>query len=210
MDSTPTRERFDEAYRSGLAPWVIDQPQPVVRALERDGWIRGAVLDVGCGTGEHTIHLAERGYDVIGVDVSPAGIDQARAGAAARGVNARFEVGDAFDLGDEPRFDTVLDSALFHIFDDDDRARYVRSLHRVVRPGGFVHVLALSDYGPGFGPQVGEATVLNAWRDGWLLERLQQSTYRGAVVRPEHAALLERPLGDLVDLPAWLLRVRRI
>src|SRR5438445_11227273 len=116
MDSTPTRERFDEAYKSGSAPWVIDQPQPVVVTLEQDGWIRGAVLDVGCGTGEHTIHLADRGYDVLGVDVSPAGVEQARAGAAARGVTARFEVGDVFALGDEPRYDTVLDSALFHIF----------------------------------------------------------------------------------------------
>jgi SAM-dependent methyltransferase len=208
MDSTPTRERFDEAYTSGSAPWVIDEPQPAVVALERDGWIRGSVLDVGCGTGEHTIHLADRGYDVVGVDVSPAGIEQARAGATARGVSARFEVGDAYDLGGEPRYDTVLDSALFHIFDDDDRARYVRSLARVVRPGGVVHVLALSDTGPGFGPQVSETTILGAFLDGWRLELLQMSTYRGAVVRPEHAALLGREIGEHVDLPAWLARVR--
>src|SRR5581483_10272355 len=153
MDSTPTRERFDEAYTSGSAPWVIDQPQPAVVALEREGWIRGSVLDIGCGTGEHTMHLSAFGYDVLGVDVSPAGIDQARAAAAERGVPARFEVGDAFQLGDVPRYDTVLDSALFHIFDDEDRARYVRGLRRIVRPGGVVHVLALSDTGPGFGPQ---------------------------------------------------------
>lgn len=210
MDSTPTRARFDEAYTSGSAPWVIDQPQPVVVALERDGWIRGAVLDVGCGTGEHTIALAALGYDVLGVDVSPAGIDQARANAAERGVVARFEVGDAFDLGDMPRYDTVLDSALFHIFDDDDRARYVRSLQRVVRRGGVVHVLALSDTGPGFGPQVAETTILGAFLDGWRLELLEMRTYRGAVVRPEHAALLRRSIGEHVDLPAWLARLRRL
>lgn len=210
MDSTPTRARFDEAYTSGSAPWVIDGPQPVVVGLERDGWIRGVVLDVGCGTGEHTIHLTELGYDVLGVDVSPAGIDQARAAAAERGVPARFEVGDAFDLGDEPRYDTVLDSALFHIFDDEDRARYVESLHRIVRPGGVVHLLALSDTGPGFGPQVAETTILGAFLDGWRLEWLAMTTYRGAVVRPEHAKLLERPLSEQVDLPAWLARIRRL
>lgn len=210
MDSTPTRARFDEAYTSGSAPWVIDEPQPVVVALERDGWIRGAVLDVGCGTGEHTMHLAALGYDVLGLDVSPAGIAEARAAAAERGVSARFEVGDALDLGDGPRYDTVLDSALFHIFDDHDRARYVRSLRRVVRPDGVVHVLALSDTGPGFGPQVADTTILGAFLDGWRLELLRMSSYRGAVVRPEHAELLGRPLGDHVDLPAWEARIRRV
>jgi SAM-dependent methyltransferase len=210
MDSTPTRARFDEAYISGSAPWVIDEPQPVVVALEKDGWIRGTVLDVGCGTGEHTIHLAALGYDVLGVDVSPAGIDQARAGAAERGVSARFEVGDCFDLGDDARYDTVLDSALFHIFDDDDRARYVESLQRVVKPGGVVHLLALSDTGPGFGPQVAETTILGAFLDGWRLELLEMSTYRGAVRRSEHAELLGRRMGEHVDLPAWMARIRRL
>lgn len=210
MDTTPTRERFDEAYKTGSAPWVIDQPQPAVVALERDGWFRGSVLDVGCGTGEHTIHLARLGYDVLGVDVSPAGIDQARAGAASRGVSTHYEIGDCFDLGGSPTYDTVLDSALFHIFDDGDRARYVRSLSRVVRSGGVLHLLALSDTGPGFGPQVAETTIVGAFLDGWQLESLRMTTYRGAVVRPEHAQLMGRNMGEHVDLPAWMARIRRL
>ncbi|GAB7071361.1 class I SAM-dependent methyltransferase [Mycobacterium hodleri] len=207
--TTPARDRFDEAYQSGTPPWVIGEPQPAVVALERTGAIRGAVLDVGCGLGEHTILLTALGYDVLGVDFSPHAVEQARANAAARGVDGHFEVRDALTLDAEPGYDTVLDSALFHVFGDDaDRTRYVASLHRAIRPGGVLHVLALSDAGRGFGPSVSEETVRTAFADGWEIEALDGTTYRG-VVGPAHADALGLPVGTVVEEPAWLGRVRR-
>lgn len=207
---TPSLSVFDEAYTSGAAPWVIGQPQPAILRLERQGWVRGKVLDIGCGTGEHTIHLVTLGYDVCGVDLSSRAIEQARANAAAHGVTAHFEVADALALRDDTTFDTVIDSALFHIFDAGDRTRYAQSLHRACRPGGLVHVLALADTGPRFGPQVSEAAIRDAFGQGWLMEDLRPAQYRGVVVRDEHAAALNRRIGELVDLPAWLARARRI
>src|ERR1700742_3161705 len=105
MEPLSATAHWDSVYRSRSAPWLIDQPQPAVIALERDGWIRGSVLDVGCGAGEHTIALTARGHDVLGVDFSPAAVDVARANAAGRNVPARFEVADALDLGDRALFD---------------------------------------------------------------------------------------------------------
>jgi SAM-dependent methyltransferase len=209
MDPTPTLSRFDEAYKSRTAPWVIGEPQPAIVELQRAGWIHSNVLDVGCGTGEHTILLTRLGYDVLGVDLSPHAIEQARANAAAKGVDARFEVADAINLGDERRYATIIDSALFHIFDDTDRPRYVRSLHAAARPGGLVHVLALSDAGRGFGPQVSETVVRDAFGGGWMLEALDTTTYRG-VVGQAHAEALGLPVGTVVDEPAWLARARRV
>ncbi|MGH4020439.1 MAG: class I SAM-dependent methyltransferase [Pseudonocardiaceae bacterium] len=209
-ETTPSRVVFDEAYTSRTAPWVIGEPQPAIVALERAGWIRGSVLDPGCGTGEHTIHLARLGYDIRGIDFSENAIEQARANAAERNVAARFDVTDALQLGKDPTYDTVIDSALFHIFDPGDRGRYMRSLHRACRPGALVHVLALSDTGPGFGPQVSDTVIRAAFGEGWFLEDLQSSQYRGVIVSSDHATALGRPVGDLVDLPAWLARARRI
>jgi SAM-dependent methyltransferase len=209
MDPTPTLSRFDEAYKSRTAPWVIGEPQPAIVELQRAGWIHSKVLDVGCGTGEHTILLTRLGYDVLGVDLSPHAIEQARANAAVKGVDARFEVADATNLGGEPLYTTIVDSALFHIFDDTDRPRYVRSLHTATRPGGLVHVLALSDAGRGFGPQVSETVVRNAFGEGWELEALDTTTYRG-VVGEGHAEALGLPVGTRVDEPAWLARARRL
>jgi SAM-dependent methyltransferase len=209
MDSTPTFSRFDDAYKTRTAPWVIDEPQAAIVELQRAGWIHSKVLDIGCGTGEHTILLTRLGYDVLGIDFSPHAVEQARASAAEKGVDARFEVANAMNLGSDPGYQTVVDSALFHIFDDADRARYVSSLHAAVRPGGLVHVLSLSDAGRGFGPQVSEADIRGAFGEGWVLEALDTTTYRG-VVQEAQADAIGLPVGTRVDEPAWLARVRRV
>jgi SAM-dependent methyltransferase len=209
MDSTPTFSRFDDAYKTRTAPWVIGEPQPAIVELQRAGLIHSKVLDIGCGTGEHTIMLTRLGYDVLGIDFAPHAVEQARANAAEQGVDAGFEVADAMNLDPEPGYQTIVDSALFHIFDDADRARYVRSLHTAVRPGGVVHVLALSDAGRGFGPQVSEAQIREAFGDGWTLEALDTTTYRG-VVQQAQADAIGLPVGTRVDEPAWLARARRV
>jgi len=201
-------ERFNDAYESRTAPWVIGEPQPAIVTLEQTGRIRGRVLDAGCGLGEHTILLTALDYDVLGIDYAPNAVEQARANAASKGLAARFEVADATNLAADGRYDTIVDSALFHVFGDGDRARYVASLHGAVKPGGYVHVLALSDAGRGFGPQVSEADVRGAFGDGWELEALDVTTYRGVVT----AVLTEQvgqPVGTVVEEPAWLARVRR-
>lgn len=208
MDVTPTLSLFDDAYKTGTAPWVIGAPQPAIVDLERAALIRGEVLDLGCGAGEHTILLTSLGYHVLGVDYAPSAVEYARRNAVARGVDARFEVADAMNLGDL-RYDTIVDSALFHIFAEADRARYVRSLHAACRAGGLVHVLALSDRGRGFGPQVGESDIRGAFGEGWTLESLVDNTYRGVVQQAQSDAL-GLPVGTLVDEPAWLARVRRL
>lgn len=206
---TPSQDRFDDAYRSGTPPWVIGEPQPAIVALEQRGLIRGRVLDLGCGAGEHTILLAGLGYDVLGVDFAPNAVAHARENAAARGVDARFDVADAMNLGTSPTYDTVVDSALFHVFDEADRARYVANLLGATEPGALVHVLALSDAGRGFGPQVSEADVRTAFGAGWEVEALDATTYRGVVTEAQ-ADALGLAAGTSVDEPAWLVRVRRV
>ena len=210
--NTPARQLFEDAYQNRTAPWVIGEPQPAIVALEATGAIRGAVLDIGCGLGEHTIMLTRLGYDVVGVDYADGAVQQARENAAAAGVDARFAVGDAMALGADAavgtEWDTILDSALFHIFGDDDRPRYVASLHRGLKLGGVLHVLALSDAGRGFGPEVSETVIREAFATGWDLLSLDTTTYRG-VVGAQNAEAIGLPAGTVVDEPAWLARARR-
>ncbi|WP_431970595.1 class I SAM-dependent methyltransferase [Nocardia sp. bgisy134] len=218
---TQAPEFWNTVYDNDTAPWVIGEPQPAIVALERDGWIRGRVLDPGTGAGEHTIALTKLGYDVLGVDLSPSAVAYARHNAADKGVSgARFEVVDMLTLADADDdrlgvFDTVVDSALFHVFgtEPEARAAYVRGLHRICKPDGLVHVLALSDTEPGFGPRISDSLIRESFAgEGWELEDLVPTTYRGRIteVVAEEVARLDLPAEGLVDVAAWLARIRRV
>lgn len=199
---------FEEAYSNRSAPWVIGEPQPVVVALEQKGLVDGKVLDVGCGTGENALHLAARGHDVTGHDFSPHAIEKARENARAQGAEVRFEVADALALEPAARFDTVVDSALFHLLDPDDRSRYAERLHGACRSGAVVHVLGLSDVEPGFGPVINDSAFPDAFGDGWSIEDVRPSRYRG-MIDGEQSDRLMLPEGTAADMVAVLARVRR-
>jgi SAM-dependent methyltransferase len=177
---------FDDAYR-GTPPWEIGRPQPALAALVDAGEVTGRVLDVGCGTGELALLAAARGLDVTGVDGSPRAITIARQKAADRGIaGVRFEVGDALDLRAlGATFDTVLDSGVFHVFNDDDRARYVESIRQVTVIGARYHLLVFSDATPGdWGPRrVRRSDLDAAFANGWELRAVEAATFE--VTLPE-------------------------
>lgn len=171
---------WDAWYRERIPPWDIGRPQPAVVRLADAGELVGPVLDCGCGTGEHTILLAERGIEALGVDIAPAALEIARGKAAARGVEIDVAVADALELGRlGRRFRTVLDSALFHALGDEERPRYIAGLADVVEPGGVVHVLCFSDRTPGAeGPRrISQAELRLAFADGWTVERIDPEVY---------------------------------
>ncbi len=172
---------WDAAYVADLPPpWDIGRPQPVFTRLADQGLLRGRLLDAGCGTGENTMMATEHGAYALGVDVAPNAIAQARQKAAGRGSAARFEVADVLDLGRLGlTFDTVVDSGVFHVFDDEDRPRYVASLASVMRPGATCYLLCFSDRQPGtMGPRrVTQDELTAAFRDGWDITSITAETF---------------------------------
>jgi cyclopropane fatty-acyl-phospholipid synthase-like methyltransferase len=170
--------RPDDLYRT-RPPWDIGRPQPAFVALADVGAIRGRVLDVGCGTGEHVLMSAGLGLDATGVDLAAAAIHAARDKAHNRGLPARFLLQDARQLADlGESFDTVLDCGLFHIFADDDRVTFVESLRSVLPPGGRYFMLCFSDRQPGdWGPRrVTRDEITATFADGWRVDTIEPAT----------------------------------
>jgi SAM-dependent methyltransferase len=152
------------------APWDIGRPQPAFVRLAERGLLSGRLLDAGCGSGENTLLAASAGADALGIDVAAAAIEQARRKAAEREAAASFQVADALELDQLGRvFDTVIDSGLFHVFDDDDRARYVMSLGSALRAGGLCYLMCFSDLEPGdWGPRrVNQEEIRGCFGQGW-------------------------------------------
>ena len=97
--SRPERlDRFDAMYDAGPPPWDIGRPQPAFLELVQRSVLRGRVLDVGCGTGEHALMAAALGLGAVGIDAVPQAISQARRKAHERGLQVRFLVWDALRL----------------------------------------------------------------------------------------------------------------
>ena len=197
--TTPSAE-WDSAYQDHLPPWDIGRPQPAFVRLADSGLLSGRVLDAGCGTGEQALLAAAHGATAMGVDLSALAIEKARGKAAQRGLTARFEVDDALHLeriGES--FDTVIDSGLFHVFDDAGRAKYVSSLAAVIEPGGRYYMMCFSDSQPGvWGPRrVRREEIALAFGDGWAVESITPDTFK------------VNPIQGTGSVSAWLAIIRR-
>lgn len=98
------------------------------------------VLDAACGTGRHAVALAQRGYEVVGADLSPEMVARARAHAESAGVPVRFEVAGFGALAPAvgSRFDALLclGNSLPHLLTEEDLRTALADFAACLRPGG--------------------------------------------------------------------------
>ena len=201
--ATVTRARFQNLYAEN-APWDIGKPQPAFAALADT--VIGSVLDAGCGTGENALFFAARGHEVTGFDFLEQAIASAKRKAAERGLAATFLTKDALTLRDWPaQFDNVIDSGLFHVFSDEDRALYALGIETVLKRDGHLFLLCFSEQTPGTqGPRrVSQDELRSAFSKGWEINSIEPARFE---VRPE----LRQLIFGGEDPRAWLLIARRM
>jgi SAM-dependent methyltransferase len=142
------RAFFDSVYRE-TPPWDVGGPQPAMSALLTAHPPASPVLDVGCGSGDLAIALAQGGFQALGIDFVDAAIEQARAKVGALPPEVarclEFQVADALQPSLLQRqFGAVVDSGFFHLFEPDQRDRFVDELASTLRPGGRYYLLAFA------------------------------------------------------------------
>jgi len=177
MTVVPNRQTFENLY-AGKAPWDIGKPQKAF--IDVAYQISGSVLDCGCGTGDNALFFAGRGNKVTGIDFLEEPIKRAKQKAAERGLTATFLVMNALALKEIPElFDNVIDSGLFHVFSDDDRAQYVAGLATILKPNGCLFLMCFSDKEPGTeGPRrVSTKELHDVFAEGWHIENIQPTRF---------------------------------
>ena len=145
----PDPHTFFDAVYQAQPPWDIGGPQPALSALFDAFPPASPVLDLGCASGDLSIHLARRGLEVLGVDFVATAVDHAREKAAALPAEIasrlRVEVADGLRPSAlSQRFGAVVDSGFFHLFDPEQGERFVADLAGALRPGGRYYLLAFA------------------------------------------------------------------
>ncbi len=148
----PQMKAWDNEYKQSKLLHFHPEPQKdtlkFLKYLKKEQRWRPdgkTVLDAGCGTGRNANHIADMGGTVTGIDISPTAITIAKEAAQEKKVYATYYV---MDMGQElifpdASFDLALDVTSSNSLTETERAAYLKEMHRVLKPGGFMFVKAL-------------------------------------------------------------------
>ncbi len=148
---------MDNIYRNMAQediPWNIENPPKALVELVEGGVVRPCrAIDFGCGTGNYSIYLAGKGFDVTGVDISPTAIRIAKENAKRKGIRCRFVTADVLGELSEIRetFEFAFDWELLHHIFPEDRTKYVRNVYGKLSSNGSYLSVCFSEKDPQFG-----------------------------------------------------------
>ena len=135
---------WDARYADGETPWDSGRASTnLMRVLADQRIAPCRALEIGCGTGTNAIYLAEWGFSVTAVDISPLAIEAAKTKVADTEVKVDFRQADLTqdpDVGGP--FDFVFDRGVYHTLREDHLRALLALLDRVTNPGALYVVLA--------------------------------------------------------------------
>ncbi|NPA94947.1 MAG: class I SAM-dependent methyltransferase [Thermodesulfobacteria bacterium] len=124
-------ERYQRRYETGDTPWDSGRPDKNLVNFLKTAQLSGKkALEIGCGTGENAIFLAQNGFDVTATEIVPLALDKAREKAEKQGVSINFLVKDIMDedIPGKP-FDFAFDRGCFHHYKTpEERLKFARRL----------------------------------------------------------------------------------
>jgi len=168
---------FRTFYQLGFTPW---DGHPIATSLrnlvegsdDESALTPGRALDVGCGTGDTSIYLAQHGWQVTGVDFVSKAVDKARAKADAEKVDVDFRHADATRLSSEAvgaGFNLIVDNGCLHGMSGGDRDSYVREVTAVAAPDARLLLVEFTPGGTIAVPGIGQDEIERRFAEAWTL-----------------------------------------
>ncbi len=186
---------WDDLYQSGGDAWELGESAPPLRIFLRDHPLAprppGRVLVPGCGRGHEARLLAELGFEVVGLDFSAAALAEARRLSAPLGKPVRWLQANLLDSRewsaaglDAASFDGVLEHTCFCAIPPDQRQNYLKMVHTLLKPSGWLLGLFWCHGRPG-GPPWGIAAAD-------LADALEQAGFQQRLWQPALGSIPER------------------
>ena len=193
---------FNFVYQD-IAPWDIGVPQPAMTAILEKFPPTNPILDIGCGSGDLAIYLAQLGHQVIGIDFVESAIKNAQAKSdslpheTAQFVS--FKVADALKPSlHQQKFGAVVDSGFYHLFNPDQCDQLIKEIASILLPNGryYLHEFAVEFPVPNMPRQISAEEIQARFtvEKGWRIKEIQSVEFLSQVAPPTPAicACIER------------------
>lgn len=193
---------FNSVY-ANIAPWDIGAPQPAMAAILEKYPPSNPILDIGCGSGDLAIHLAQLGHQVVGIDFVESAIRNAQVKRnsltreTAQLVN--FRVADALQPSLlQQKFGAVVDSGFYHLFSPGQCDQLIDEIASILLPNGcyYLHEFAVEFPVPNMPRQISADEIQARFTidRGWRIKEIQSVEFFSRVAPPVPAicACVER------------------
>lgn len=141
----PDWERLYREERVESMPWYYEPlDADFEQALGELGAASGRALDLGTGPGTQAMALAARGLKVTATDLSETAVTNAGTIAREKGLDIDWRQDDILDTRLEGGFDFIFDRGCFHVLPPAQRGRYAATVHRLLKPGGYLFLKCFS------------------------------------------------------------------
>lgn len=186
------KKYWDQAYKSGRSentPWESGEPDNYLVRLVKDKKIPGkAVIDTCSGLGTQAIFLAENGYRVTGIELSPTAVARARSRAEEAGLKIDFVNGNVQELPfEDGQFDFIFDRGCLHHQYDGEMTAYLAETKRVLKSGGRMYIVS-------FAGRFSRAGLEDMFSDDFIILDYQKFRWKAAddFTREFQGILLEK------------------
>lgn len=157
-------KRWDILYKNGKYKkyWEYKNPSQELIAIIGSGIIpkKGTTLDIGCGTGNEAIFLAQCGFNSIGVDISEKALKIAERRARKSAVNVKWVLGNVLNMPiNSDTIDFVNDRGCLHHIFEKDRIQYAKEIERVLKPEGHILIRGSSKSDEGYFSVIDEKSI---------------------------------------------------
>jgi len=186
-------ERYKERYKSGDTPWDAGRPDfNLIEVVTQKPVASCKALDIGCGTGDNSIWLAQNSFQVTATDTSEIAIAKAKEKASKANVECNFVLADFLKEKIEGApFGFVFDRGCFHSFDsEDDRRRFAQNVAAHLEEDGLWLTLAgnADEHRQGHGPpQLTARDIVSAAEPYFEILSLQSTRFESDRPNPPRA-----------------------